>query len=150
MTEKEIVQAVDVAFEYSYMHDDWVTPLDEALEGLSADEASRSPKPGAKSIWEIVLHLAVWNENIVARVKTRAVSRPEEGAWPPLPANASEDAWQQAQSRLRQSLLSVRDLLQSTTLEQIQASPYGLADVLCRLTHNGYHIGQFVKIRELT
>jgi hypothetical protein len=26
--------------------------------------------------------------------------------------------------------------------------PYGLADLLCRFIHNGYHIGQITKMRE--
>ena len=33
-------------------------------------------------------------------------------------------------------------------LDKINASPYGLGDLICRFTHNGYHLGQISKIRE--
>ncbi|HWD40250.1 MAG TPA: DinB family protein [Fimbriimonas sp.] len=148
MNEREMLREVAVGFEYSYQHDDWITPLDEALEGLSAVQASWKWTPDSKCIWEIVLHLAVWNQNMVDRVRTREQSRPVEGAWPSLPPVCDEAGWEAAKERLRDALRSFEQMLETTTLDEIQASPYGLADLLCRLTHNGYHLGQISKMRE--
>ena len=137
-----------IGLEYSYRHDDWVTPLDEALGGLSPETAVWKPREGVPSIWAIVLHLAAWNEDIVERVRTGARSHPTEGAWPPVPELSDEAAWSAARRRLDDALAAVRTMIETTPLDAIQAGPYGLADLLCRLTHNGYHLGQITKLRE--
>lgn len=148
MTEAELRRELALAFEYSYRHDDWVTPLDEALEGLTAETARWSPRSDVLSVWAIVLHLAAWHEDIVERVRTRARQHPAEGAWPPLPQAADEAAWTAAKARLDASLEAVRAMIEVTPLDVIQAGPYGLADLICRFTHNGYHLGQITKLRE--
>lgn len=149
MDEAGVLRDIAVAFEYSYQHDDWITPLEEALEGLTWQHAVTRPRSDSTCIWEIVLHLALWNEDIVRRVETgRRVESPE-GSWPALPEELDESAWEAAKSRLRKSLKGVESMLKTTSLAQIAASPYGLPDLLCRITHNGYHIGQITKIREI-
>lgn len=148
MTEDEIKREIALAFEYSYRHDDWVNPLDEALAGLTAEEARWAPSPRAKSIWDIVLHLAVWNENIVERIRSGENLRPTEGAWPEPPEVQDAAAWDAAQKRLSDSLEAIRVTIEAIPLATIQASPYGLADLMCRFTHMGYHLGQITKLRE--
>jgi hypothetical protein len=148
MTEETMRHDVLVAFEYSYLHDDWVNPLEEALAGVTVDQALWEPGPDSNGIWRIVLHMAVWLENIVARVETGEESRPSEGAWPPLPTIQDEAAWEAAKKRLWNAQEAVRRMIESTPWEKIQNSPYGLPDLLCRITHNVYHLGQITKIRE--
>ena len=135
-------------FEYSYQHDDWVTPLEEALERVTAEQALRKPHNSEKGIWDIVLHLAVWNEDIVERVRTGERCHPAEGAWPPSPSSPDGAAWEAAKKRLWDSLAAVTKMIETSPIETIQSSPYGLGDLFCRLTHNGYHIGQITKLRE--
>jgi hypothetical protein len=148
MDEEAFSQQLRIGFAYSFLYDDWVTPLKEALHGLSAADAAWTARPEAKSIWEIVLHLAVWHENIVERVRTREATRPVEGSWPALPAVLDDSAWEAAKGRLWVSIGTIREMLDTTSLEELQAGPYGIADVICRFTHNAYHIGQITKIRE--
>src|SRR5262249_46008371 len=145
-----------LAFEYSYAHDDWLTPLEEALAGVTTREAVWKPAPDVPSIWQIVLHMAVWNENIVHRMAQRARGerhgQPPEGPWPPLPATLDEAAWEDAQRRLWESLAAVRAHIEETPLAaQLDFGNVGyshLADLLCRFTHTAYHIGQITKLRE--
>ena len=85
MDEQALRRDVLIAFEYSYQHDDWVYPLADALAGITVDEAVWTPGPDVKGIWDIVLHMAVWTENIVERMRSGERVRPAEGAWPPLP-----------------------------------------------------------------
>jgi len=148
MSEESVRKDVLVAFEYSYLHDDWVNPLEETLDGITVQEALWSPGPDSMNIWSIVLHLAVWNENMVQRIETGDKSRPAEGAWPPLPAVQDEAAWEASKQRLRDAEESLRTTIASAPWEKIQNSPYGLPDLLCRMTHNGYHLGQITKLRE--
>ena len=149
MDEATFKKELLVGLEYSYLHDDWVHPLADVLAGVTADEAAWRPAPDAKGIWDIVLHLAVWTENIIERMKTGERARPAEGAWPPPPAVPDEAAWQQAQRRLWDALNALRIYMEENTLDQLAAGPYGLGDLLCRFIHNGYHIGQIVKMREI-
>jgi len=148
MNQEALRKDVLVAFEYSYLHDDWVNPLEEALDGVTYVEALWSPGPDSMNIWRIVLHLAVWNENMVQRIETGEASKPDEGAWPPLPVVQDESTWTDSKQRLRNAEESLRSTIASVPWEKIQNSPYGLADLLCRLTHNGYHLGQITKLRE--
>jgi len=149
MNEKDVLKQVSIGFEYSYRHDDWVTPMEEAVAGIDAETATRKLKADTRSIWEIVLHLAVWNENIIERIRTKSKAKPAEGNWPKLPEIQDEAAWEQAKGRLRNSLESVQSMLRDSSLSEINDGPYGLADLLCRFTHNGYHIGQITVLREV-
>jgi uncharacterized damage-inducible protein DinB len=148
-----------LAFEYSHTEDDWVFPLAEALEGLTAQEAAWTPAgsdPETRSIWRIVLHMTVWTENIVERMAQRTrgeqPGRPSEGAWPELPEICDDTAWAAAQQRLSNALASFRAHITETPpaalLDQGNVGYSQLADLLCRFAHNAYHIGQITKLRE--
>lgn len=136
-----------LAFPYSWRHDDWVEPLDACLEGLTAAGALAKVGTHDKCIWEIVLHLAVWNENIVERMASGEPKMPPEGHWPPLPESVTEEAWEAAQNRLRRSLAAIEEALAALPMSQIAGPPWGIPDLLCRMAHMGYHLGQFVIIR---
>jgi hypothetical protein len=142
-----LLKYLRVAFEYCHLHDDWVSPAHEEIDGLSAEEALWKPVGGETCIWEIVLHVANWNESIVERIETGENRPRKEGAWPPLPDLCDEVAWLGAKKRFYESIEAIDHLLETTTIEKIEQSPYGLPDLLCRFTHLGYHLGQIVKIR---
>lgn len=148
MGEAEVREFLRVGFEYTYAHDDWVFPLDQALEGISAEQAAWRPGPDLMGIWDIVLHLAVWNENIVERIETGLAAHPAEGAWPPKAETATQVEWEKAKARLWGSVESLKSLLATAPFEKIHKSPYGFPDLLCRFTHMGYHLGQIEKLRE--
>lgn len=148
MTEAQVKHEIAVAFEYSYQHDAWVEPLETVFDGLTAEQAARRLVPNSTTIWEIVLHLALWHENMIDRIETGQPIHPPV-AWPPTPETANEAEWEEAKMRLRDALESVREIIEREPLDKL-ASHYGLADLLCRATHNGYHLGQIIKMRELT
>lgn len=148
MTDVEVKDSLSLAFEYCYLHDEWVTSLGEALAGIGIMEAMHRPTPESKCIWEIVLHVAVWNENIIQRMKADQ-ARPAEGAWPALPERLGEESWNEAKSRLWKSLQSIADALRDSTLDELNGGPYGLPDLLCRFFHVAYHLGQISKQREI-
>src|ERR1044072_5254609 len=125
MDDEALRKQVLIAFEYSYQHEDWITPLDEALKGVSAEQALLVPAAAEKGIWAIVLHLAVWLENIVERIETGVATHPVEGAWPSPPAEPDTTEWEAAKQRLWNSLGLVKSMLETVSLEQITASPYG-------------------------
>ncbi len=160
MNEQAVRSDLLIAFEYSYLHDDWVYPLADALSGVTAAEAAWRPGPNLKGIWDIVLHMAVLTENIVERMRSGEDAHPAEGAWPTVPtaplvravgppAVPDEAAWEAAQRRLWDALAALRAYIETNSLDALAGSPYGLGDLLCRFIHNAYHIGQITKMREL-
>ena len=147
--DQELRNLLLVAFEYTYLHEDWSHPLDEALAGLTVEQAAWRPGGKEMGIWDMVLHLAVWNENIIERIETGQNAHPAEGAWPPIPEAKGEADWEVGKARLWASLDSLKNLLETAPFEKIRSSPYGFPDLVCRFTHIAYHIGQIVKIREI-
>lgn len=149
MDDEALRKQILIAFEYSYQHEEWITPLDEVLDGITAAQAHSVPPESEKGIWDIVLHLAVWHENIVERIETGMATHPKEGAWPSRPSTPDEAGWEAAKQRLWSSLDLVKSMLETVPIDKINASPYGLGDLFCRFTHNAYHIGQITKLTEL-
>lgn len=78
--------------------------LKELLEGVTARQANARPIPEAHSIWELVLHSAVWVEASEASVRgvpmPKIVGTVED--WPPV-KDSSGEAWARAKDRLFQA-----------------------------------------------
>lgn len=148
MTEQELRDLLLTTFEYTYLHDHWSHPLAEALDGLTAEQAAWQPGPDLMGIWDIVLHVALWNDNIIERIQTGEMVYPAGDAWPAKPLNLSEANWEAGKAEFWASTERLKHLIQTESLEAIRASPYSFADLACRFTHMAYHIGQIVKIRE--
>ncbi len=147
-SEMEARDLLKVNFEYSYLHEDWVEPLERALEGLTPEQAAWRPNGEAMGIWDIVLHMAVWNENIVERIETGERAHPLEGAWPPLPDARTEETWEVSKARLWKSIQGLANLIETVSFDLVRASPFGFGDLVCRFSHMAYHSGQIVKLRE--
>jgi len=82
----------------------WHGPaLAEVLQGVTHDAAVARPIPGSHTIWEIVLHVAVWAEIARARLKGERTGDPAPAEdWPPVPATGP-DEWRLAVERLGSS-----------------------------------------------
>ena len=150
MEDQDIKKEILVGFDYSYLHSDWVTPLSDALAGVDAKQAVLRRNTDSKSIWEIILHMAVWNENIIERIQSGEPERPVEGAWLSFPSDPNDTAWEASKVRLWKSLGDVRRMIEDVSLATINASPYELGDLLCRFSHNAYHIGQITVLKGIT
>ena len=152
---EDLRRDIFVAIEYSHDQEDWVTPLTEALDGVSPDDAAWKPviqSDQVKSIWEIVLHMAVWTENVIVRMHGDRRAHPVEGAWPAMPDNRTEEAWAQSKSRLFDAVESLRNEVKAASMADlmVKTDDYGslLDEILCRTIHNGYHIGQITKLKQ--
>jgi hypothetical protein len=139
-------------FEFSHNREDWVNPLAEALEGISAEQAaSPAVAPDLRSIWEIVLHMTVWSGHIERWYPGYEHNLPE-GTTPPLPTRPDQVSWDAARQRLIDQVGQMR--------AEIEAMPAGellvpategttlFEEYLGRMIHNAYHIGQLTVLRE--
>lgn len=115
--------------------------------------ARARPVAGAHSIWEIVLHVAIW-EAEVARVLDgkEYVTLQGEDEWPLVKAT-SEAAWKaamgesdRAHAALREAIGRFPDERLSEKVSQREFSFYGLLHGVVQ--HNSYHAGQIGLLRK--
>ena len=95
----EIARIVD-QLEREHAGDPWHgSPLSAILEGITATQASARPIAAAHSIWELVLHMTGWKNEVRRRLSGAPAGEPEGGDWPE-PGEPSEARWIDARRRL--------------------------------------------------
>ena len=149
------VESIADLLERAFRGGAWHGPaVAEALAGVDAAAAAARPIAGAHSIWEIVQHLAVWNEVPRRRLDgERLQNLPPERDWPPV-TDLSTGAWQAAVAALQDAhaALHARVLeLADGQLEDpvVGSDPTVRGMLLGVLQHNAYHAGQIVLLRKL-
>jgi uncharacterized damage-inducible protein DinB len=80
------------AFEGNAWHGDSVLEL---LAGVDAKTAAAQPIANAHSIWELLLHIAAWDDAVRRRTGGEAVTLRDEQNFPSV-KEVSEAAWRQA------------------------------------------------------
>ena len=152
MTEIErILDQLKRAYEGNAWHGPAVL---EALAGVTAAQAHARPLANAHSIWELVQHIAVW-EDVGRRRLTGdraqiAISSPED--WPP-PEDTSEAAWDQVKAALdrgHQALVEAVARVSETRLDEPIFE--GMSTVYVTLhgviQHDLYHAGQIAILKK--
>ena len=132
------------------------------LQDVTAEEAAAHPIPGAHSIWEIVLHMTGWLNEVRRRLGGRQPDMPEEGDWPE-PGEPSEDTWQRDRSRLEEAVAHLLDTLSSLREEDLDRMGGSIAEIRNPslgtgvthramingiVQHNAYHSGQIALLRK--
>ena len=80
------------AFEGNAWHGD---SLGELLADVNAKTAATRPIKNAHTIWELLLHIAAWDDAVRRRTGGTAVTLSDEQNFPPI-RETSEAAWRQA------------------------------------------------------
>ena len=80
------------AFEGNAWHGD---SLGELLADVNAKTAATRPIKNAHTIWELLLHIAAWDDAVRRRTGGTAVTLSDEQNFPPV-KDTSEAAWRQA------------------------------------------------------
>lgn len=129
------------------------------LRGVAAADAAATPIPGGHSIWQLVLHMTAWTEEVHRRLDGAAPAEPARGDWPALPAEPTEAAWRAARAALTRAHAKVAATAAGLTPRQL-ARPVGLSrepalgtgvtvgEMLVGLAqHDAYHVGQVALVR---
>ena len=126
----------------------------EVLAGVTADQAHARPLANAHSIWELVRHLAVWEDVGRRRLEgDRAqidISSPED--WPPAD-DPSEAAWEQAKAALdrgHQALCAAIARVDESRLDQPIFAGMSTVYVTVHgvIQHDLYHAGQIAMLKK--
>jgi len=139
----------------AYEGNAWHGPsVKEALAGINAAQAHAKPLPHAHSIYELVRHIAVW-EDIGRRRLTGdpapiEISSPDD--WPP-PDDTSEAGWEQAKAsldRVHQQLIDEAARFPESRLDEPVFEGMSSAYVTLHgvIQHDIYHAGQISMLKK--
>ena len=154
MTEiKRIVEQL----EREHDGDPWHGPsLKAIVSGIDHQLASTKPLPHAHSIWELVLHLTAWKNEVRHRLSGGRAGEPREGDWPPV-GEITAERWEEACRNLdlaHQLLVSAVKEFPEQNLpvpindprsEGVAATYYEL--LMGVLQHDVYHSGQIALLK---
>jgi|SRR5450432_664057 uncharacterized damage-inducible protein DinB len=130
----------------------WHGPaLIEILDGIDAKTAAARPLPTAHSIWELVLHISVWEQVCIRRIRGESVSLSDEDDFGRI-EHVSEAAWQQAVAALRRNhqelIKAVSALPESRLYDPLTDKDYNLLFMLNgAVQHAAYHGGQIALLK---
>jgi uncharacterized damage-inducible protein DinB len=133
----------------------WHGPsLLEILKGLTAAEAAERPLPRSHRIWEIVLHIGVWDDVARRRMAGEVVQPTPDEDWPAV-TDTSPGAWQHAIDRLRETrdaLVSAVGAFSDPRLLDVVPGKTGHHTFYYMLhgivQHELYHAGQIALLRK--
>ncbi len=131
----------------------WHGPaLLELVEEIHVDHAAAKPIAHAHSIWEIVLHIAAWQDAVLKRLNGEAVDLNGDQDWPPVNDN-SEGAWDEAiewlktgHKKLAQRIAALTD---TDLLNKVPGRDHTVyMTVHGLIQHNLYHAGQIAILKK--
>jgi uncharacterized damage-inducible protein DinB len=145
-----------------YSDDPWHGPaVAELLRDVTAAEAAARPVPNAHSIWELVLHLTAWQNEVRRRLGGKEPDLPEEGDWT-APDEVSEEAWHWDRDQLGVSMKELLKMIAGLSEEDLERTGGSISDrdrplgtgvthramVAGVLQHTAYHGGQIALLRK--
>lgn len=124
----------------------------EALESVTSVQASRRPIAGAHTIWELVLHMAVWEDTVRRRALGEAFHPTAEQDWPAV-GDHGEAAWREALRGLQAGHLAFRQVVGSFDPERLEAplAPGGgtaYVQFHGAIQHDLWHAGQVAILKK--
>jgi uncharacterized damage-inducible protein DinB len=143
------------AFEGSAWHG---PALLELLQDVNAVAAAAKPVPNAHSIWELLLHVAVWDHAACRRLAGEKCQPEGTANFPLVPRQATEAAWRKAVAQAKRThdvlVKTVAALPESRLRDRVPGKKYNFHFMLQGVAqHELYHAGQIAilkKAREST
>jgi uncharacterized damage-inducible protein DinB len=137
----------------AFKGDAWHGPaLLELLQDMDAATAAAKPLPKAHSIWELVLHIAAWDEAASRRLAGEKW-QPQGTANFPLVPKPTEAAWRKAVAYAKRShdvlIKTVAALPESRLRERVPGKKYDFYHMLHGVAqHELYHAGQIAILKK--
>lgn len=131
----------------------WSGPsVREALDGVTATQAALRPIPGAHTIWELTLHIAVW-EDVVRRRALGETFHPTDAEDFPSVEVTTASAWADALAALAAGHRALRDVVAAFDERKLDQplTPGGASGYVQfhgAAQHDLYHAGQIVLLRK--
>lgn len=136
------------------------SPVVAILKGVTAEEAVRRPPNGAHSIWELVLHMTAWRNEVAERLTGKPASEPAGGDYPEVgdPTAARWTAALRALDTAHRRLVDVtRDVSEERLFRPMndpRNAALGIGVTVYELLHgivqhDAYHAGQIALLKRI-
>lgn len=132
----------------------WHGPaLLELLKDVSADTASSHPLPDVHSIWELVLHIAAWDDAVNRRItQGKAIQLKAAQNFPPVKIK-TRAAWKDAVAHLKKKhnelIRTVVSLSDARLKQRVPGKKYNVYFMLHGVAqHELYHAGQIAILKK--
>lgn len=140
------------AFEGQAWHGD---PVLEILADVNARTAAAHPIKNAHSIWELVLHIAAWDDAVRRRTGGKAVRVPAKKNFPPV-TDTSKAAWDKTVEYLKRThdelVQTVAAFPDSRLQEQVPGKTGSYHNFYYMFSgvaqHELYHAGQIALLKK--
>ena len=127
----------------------------ELLAGVGAETAAAHPIKGAHSIWELLLHVAAWDDAVLRRTGGGAVELSDRENFPPV-SDTSETAWRKAVEQVKKKhdalVKAVAAFPDSRLHEQVPGKKEKYYDHFYLFSgivqHELYHAGQIALLKK--
>ena len=146
------VERIHDQLKRAFEGDAWHGPaLLEILEGVSAAQAAARPLPGAHNIWELVMHIAVWEDVVRRRIEGDTMPGNADLDWN-VKHGSGETDWRETLDRLKSGHQELRKAVSALTDSRLEektpggVSIYGL--VHGAVQHDLYHAGQIALLKK--
>jgi hypothetical protein len=123
----------------------WFVPVNIALDGVTAEQATWKDGSGNHSIGQLANHLLFWNERQLMKFRGQKEA-PFSGNNEETFNDFDKSKWEQTVKKLNEVLSELEKLVQSAD----EASLKSWAETIGNIsTHNAYHTGQIIFVRKL-
>lgn len=124
---------------------DWFVPVNVAVDGLTAQQASWQPSKEEHSAGQLAYHLWFWNLRTLRDLKGESQQKyngPNDETF----TKFDEKQWSDLVKQLDQVMTDYEKLVESADDQKLATLAPTIANIC---THNAYHIGQIVYVRKL-
>ena len=129
----------------THNHEEWFVPVNIAIEGLTAEQASWKDETENHSIAQLVNHLIFWNQQYLAKFKgdkPTAFNGDNKETF----AGLDKASWEASVKQLDEVLTAWEKAIE----EADDAKLAKWSSTIARIsTHNAYHTGQIIYIRKM-
>jgi uncharacterized damage-inducible protein DinB len=125
--------------------ENWFAPVNKALAGVTAEQATWTDGSGNHSIGQLANHLLFWNERQLQKFQGEKVA-PFSGNNDETFNSFSKEQWAETVKKLNDVLSGIEKAVQ----EADDASLKEWAETIANISaHNAYHTGQIIYVRKL-
>lgn len=146
------VERIHDQLERAFEGDAWHGPaLLEVLDGVSAEQAQARPLSGAHNIWELVMHIAVWEDVVRRRLDGDDTPATADLDWH-VKHGSGETAWRETLDRLKHGHQELRKAVSSLTDSRLEEETPGGVSIYRLMhgvvQHDLYHVGQIALLKK--
>jgi DinB superfamily len=123
---------------------DWFVPIDVAVDGITAEQATWKDGSGNHSVGQLTYHLLFWNQRELEKFKGEQEKK-FSGNNDETFNDFDTKKWNDTVKQLNQVMSDLEKLVETMDEQKLQK----WAPEIARMgTHNAYHIGQIVFVRK--